>query len=155
MPASEQNNRKEHMKQWMKLMLVAVAVSGVMTACTSAWSPVQRTEGEDTYHVNPALESTVSTAKAVNAVITPEPAKTLVGAGLSLTTAILGAVAAGATAWATARQRQNNALTAAVNAVIAGVEQVNNKETKEAISTVATATGAEQLLDKLVRAKTE
>ena len=73
---------------------------------------------------------------------------------MSLATAILGAVSAGATAWAVAKQRQSNALSAAIDAVIAGVEQVNNKETKQAVSTIATATGAEDFLNKLVQAKT-
>ena len=39
------------MKQW-KLMAALMAAVVILAGCTSSWAPVQRTEGEDTYHVN-------------------------------------------------------------------------------------------------------
>jgi hypothetical protein len=103
--------------------------------------PVATNElGQVTYEVNPGINNAIRTGQQIGQQILPAPWGTVVGTVLTLTTAGL--------TWFAKRK---SAEAAVVPALIAGIEaSPNNADVKTTIQRIATATGVEKKLNKLV-----
>ena len=134
-----------------RVLLVILAITAALwvlfgCGCTSTpggkklFVPVSTNElGKITYEVNPGITNALGIGREIGGQL-PAPWGTVLTAALGVTSAVLGIVA---------KRKSDQA--AVIPAMIAGVElSKNNQEVKTTIQRIATATGVEKKLNKLV-----
>lgn len=96
--------------------------------------------GQVTYDVNPGINHAIRTGQQIGQQVLPAPWGALLTGALGLTTAGLG--------WLAKRKSAEAAL---VPALIAGVEEGNDADTKQKIQTAAKAAGVSERLHRVVQ----
>ena len=141
------------MKTKLITLLCVIIGGGAIAACQSTYSPVNRAEGSDTYQVNPHYKQGIETAKQVNAMLTPEPAKSAVNIGLAVAGYALAGAAAIGNAVASKRAADNKKLLLTVTDGVekfAAENELGAQKLKSTITQKATSAGVEVALNKLV-----